>query len=418
MTEERALVLCHTEAGLRAAAWLARRGVAVRLLCTGPFPVSMGAPVALAGPEEPLTTWFGPLAEVTPSLALQVGGRALAVPRRKRDLLQAVDGSRGALVRYLVGRALRPADTAMEWTSRWLGTAAWDHALGPWLTKRMGGPAARAPAGAAWRLFGRGDGDGWWAPARDGTQRAFAWVDEVIEAGGEALEEVAVEGLEVDEGRVLAVLTEFGREHIPGRLVTDLSPGQLARWLPEEAGLDRAELMSWPVADRVDVRLPVAVSDARPWSQWVCDDRKPLVTVRRAWEAPGVPSRDEVVAELVLGAGDTFADRSEAALGQLAATLLDGIAEVTGPPRAVVRHRGVVPRPIPRSEAQWPEVARRYQSLGILPVGEGGLGLPMALRDEWSHLDAAYDGAVVATLRDRLLTHGAPEEPWVLMGEA
>ena len=132
MTDDRALVLCRTEAGIRAAAWLAHQGVAVRLLCTGSFPTSLGTPQAFRGPRDRLGTVLGQLIDVAPSTALWIGPEVVDAPRRKRDLLAAVGaGGPGGIGRYLAGRALRPSDTAMEWVCRWLGAATWDEALGP-----------------------------------------------------------------------------------------------------------------------------------------------------------------------------------------------------------------------------------------------------------------------------------------------
>jgi len=418
MNDDRALVVCRTEAGVRAAAWLAHHGVAVRLLCTGPFPRPLGAGLAYRGRPEQLGTILGEVVDVRPSTALSIGSATIDAPRRKRDLLAAVGaGGPGGLARYVVGRALRPSDNAMEWVCRWLGAAVWDEAIGPWLAKRLGGPAARVPAGVAYGLFGRGDPEGWWAPGHSGSQRVSAWVDGVIEAGGEALEEVSIEEIEIEHGRIVAVVTEFGRELVEGRLITDLPPGELAALLPDAAGLDRVELSSWPLSDRVEVEVKVE-AEAHPWLRWVCTDRQRLASVRRGWGSAGEPRPDRLIAELVLPAGDAFHGADDAALGELATVLLDGLCTQVGSPLRVRRHRRVVSRSFPRVEEGWGELALRYQALGVLPVGETGWGLPHDLCDELALLERARDGAVVATLRQQLLGHGAPEEPWIAVGRA
>jgi len=59
------------------------------------------------------------------------------------------------------------------------------------------------------------------------------WQREVVlDAGGDVLTDVAVEGIEVEEGRVVSVLADYGWERVDGELWTDASPEQLAHWCP------------------------------------------------------------------------------------------------------------------------------------------------------------------------------------------
>jgi len=407
---DRAVVLCHTGAGLRAGAWLAEQGVAVRLLCTGPFPVH-GAQQVVRGPWSVVGPLCAERRQVEVRKGIWLRGRWWASPRRKRDLLRAAGAEGvGGLLGALADRLGR-TDDAESWVRMRLGSTAWEGGLGASLGQRLGGSLRGVPAGVAGAVFGRGEREPAWAVGRDGASHVEHLVDAVIEGGGEALEEVGVEGLEVEHGRVVAVHTEFGRELVPGPLFTDLAPWQLAPWLEGEL----AAPPQGPGALSVEVELPAAA--ALPYDVgWVLGERPPLVAVRAALDPSGCVRSDAVVAELRLPPFHPARRLDDRALASLARTLLDGMVELAPGPARVSRGPGpVVDGP---SAAAWRGLAEAYQRLGVVPLGPTGWQLPHRWADELASLALAADGAVTTTLRDALLRPGPPEEPWSLVSEA
>src|SRR5690606_957661 len=89
----------------------------------------------------------------------------------------------------------------------------------------------------------------------------------VLAAGGEVLEGVGIEQLELVDGRIAAVLTDVGREHVERLLFVDASPRTVGTWLPAEV-LDegwRFDLARLEGRQAAQVTLPVAGADALPW---------------------------------------------------------------------------------------------------------------------------------------------------------
>lgn len=408
MIGERALVLCRGVAGLEAAAWLASRGVAVRLLCLGALPEPLHWPVAYRGPASLVRPLAGSSRPTPVRRGVWVQGRMAPAPTRKRDLV-ALSGEAGW---WGLGAALfdrrHDGPSARAWGRGRFGATAFDRVLGPWLTQRTGVGARELPAGAARALVGRGDPDGWWRCA-EGAARRERWIDAIHEAAGEVLEDVGVEGVELDDGRLVALETEFGRELVEGALVTDLAPGALAALgLPVPAGGDAVDA----VEIELEVERPLEVDVL-----WVLGERPPLVALYAGHDAAGEPT-SSVVARMVLPLGHPAAAASDARLGHLARTLVDGIVTPLDAPHRVRRHPGSVAAPRRAEEAAWPERCRAYQRLGIQPVGEVAWQVPHAPGDALRPLALAMEGAVVATQRARLSPSGPPEEPWCLVSEA
>jgi hypothetical protein len=409
---DRAVVLCRTSSGLRAASWLARQGVAVRLLCTTRFPVDSG-PVVVAGVRSDVEEWLGPCADVRPKLEVWHGGRAHALPTRKRDVLAMVGGTGPlAMLSYAAGRAAPQGPTAEDWVTSWFGRPVWDRAVHGWLDHRLAGPGARSPAGVVRRLLGRGTHGGWWLPTNDGEERLAHAVASIHESSGEALEDVGVEGLEVENGRVVGVRTEFGLDHVDGPLYTDFTPAELSPLLGDGALL----APKTPMADRVLVEVRGSLV---PWAMLVLEPARGLVALSRSCAGSGgSPLPDRVVAEAIVGHVDPLFGADDATLGRAIRERLVGLLDGLGDVVRVVREPARVACPRPSAEAPWEALVHRYQSLGIQPLGETGFLLPMSRMDELGVLRGAQQGAVIQTQRESLLQQGAPEEPWSLLAEA
>jgi hypothetical protein len=395
---DRAVVWAHRPEGLAAAAWLAGRGVSVRLLCAGAFPERLAPPSTVRGPWSAVAPWTGERRHALPRLGVFAGGALHPAPRRKRDLWALLGATGlGAWAGALLDRT-GGDDDARSWVRTRLGSAAYDRGLDGFLQQRLGGAPHRLPGGLARTLLGRRLDEAWALP--DASERTQRWVDAVIEAGGEALEEVVVHGADVEAGRWEALQTEFGRERLEGPLVTDATPGQLAA-LVESAPFDRP-----PRADLVEVRLPT--DGALPYDRvWVLGRRPPLLQVHRSGD-------HHVVAELVLPVEHPAHGAAPAVHESLARTLLEGIVEVSAGEAVVRRHAEAVARPRPDA---WRARDAAYQRAAIVPVGDAAWGVPLGLGDLAAQLELLVDGAVVATQRQHLLAAGPPEEPWCLVGE-
>ena len=400
---DRAVVLCRTAAGMRAATWLAQRGVAVRVLCTTPS-VPTDELSLVAGPKDAVASLVGPVEAVEPALLLWHDGRAVTLPQTKRGLATVVQGRTGSALGSLALGRFHRGPTAEDWVRRWLGGRVWTDAVHGWLDHRLAGPAARAPAGVARRLLGGSTEGGWWRPLWDGAERTERRVGRILDSGGEVLEAVAVEALEVEHGRLVCLQSEFGFEPLDGPLITDLPPAELMALVEEE---ERAFAPTPPLGDRVRVEVDGTIpADAI----LVLDGSRQLLRLVR--------SEGGVVAEAVVAPGEQLYSAAHAQLGEAIRDRLDGMVLRMGAVRHVQRQPRCITCPRPSAEAPWDRLVHRYAALGVVPVGESGWLLPLRLSDELAQLEALSRGAVVATQRASLLEDGPPAEPWSLLVQA
>ncbi len=395
---DRAVVLCRTAAGMRAATWLAQRGVAVRVLCVEAELPTEEVAIA-AGEREGLEILLGPVDAAEPSLAVWHGGRVHPLPRRKRDLARMSDGGGAGLVGLLAAR-LHSGPTAEDWVRRWFGGATWTEAVQGWLDHRLAGPSARAPAGVARRVLGGAARGGWWRPRWGGVERAERRTGCILDAGGEVLVDVAVDGLEVEHGRIVGVRSEFGFEPVDGPLYTDLPPAELTALLDERG---RPVAPHPPMGDRVRALVEGRL---RGQGMLVLDGARRLIQLARAHDGHGV------VADIVLAPGEPLFDATDTQIGEALRPRLDGLVEDLGSVRSVRREARRIACPRPSAEAPWEALVHRYAALGVQPVGETGWLLPVSIADELALLEHAAAGAVVATQRQEWLRDGAPLEPW------
>lgn len=379
MKLERAVVLSGGAAGLRVSAWLARRGVAVRHLGIGPVPIDTVWPSVVVGQRSVLQPWTGRLIDVSGPRRLLHRGALVELSGRRRDLVRQVGGSWVGLTRDLRPRR-RPATTLGEWGVRRYGASTWDALLRPLLTKRLGTGCDPLPAALAGLLIAPSGARGW-APALGASEVAGAQQEAVLSAGGEPLQEVSVDGIEVEGGRIVSVMTEFGREHVDDVLYTDLPPARIAAWLPEGAlsPADREALDALPTEARTILTLEVDAAGL-PWEIWVPDPDSPVIQLRRAFGRPGEPRPDRLHVHLkgALSQPEALA---------LAQQVVAPLAEVEGP-------AGVVQHSVP--VVSWAEAGqralRRLSALGVVGVGADALHLPLSLTHE-ARLAAAWAAA-------------------------
>jgi hypothetical protein len=410
---DRAVVLASSVAGLRAGSWLAERGVAVRWLGLGPLPVPTPWPPALRGRPAELEPLVGGVSEVRPVRALLVDGALHDVPRRRRDLLR-LGGPPGPadLVRWALARLGR-ADSLEGWCAAHLGPVFTRRIALPYAASRLGGPAGLLAAGQGSALFGREDA-GWQAPEADPEAWAEGRREAMLDAGGEVLEDVEVGSFEVDEGGVVAVHTEFGRELVDELVFVDLEPARLLSLLPAEAvpaGLHR-ELARLPAAGEVVVELHGAAS-ALPWVVHVADAARPGFRVFRPADAPGVPSPHRVQVQLAALADDpVWLDDSAA--GAAALRTVRGLVDDATVHR-IERSAGALIRCAPAAEAALDRALQAWGPLGLVPVGPRALHAPLDLEDEATWLTLVTSGTSPQQARRTLLKPGARGHPWTLV---
>jgi hypothetical protein len=380
------VVLAEGLEGLRASAWLASQGVAVRHLCVGPIPAPDTEPL-LAGERGRLEPFLGPLraTDTRPGLHLHAG--FVPVPGRRRDVAQLAGlGPFGLVREWWSGERRLPRDLG-SWGRQTFGPTAWDVLVAPLVEARLGPDVDGLHRGLGPLLASRPDGP-WWVPEIGGEACVARWTRAVRAADGEVLDDVGVAGLEIEHGRIVAVLTDHGREHA-GTLVSDLGPERLGPWLPQVA-LDTLPAC----ADLVEVAFGSRGGSLPP------------VVYTRASRV--LAAHDRIRVTLV---GDGFTSWADEPLAERATVAAAGLGE--GPPLAVVRRPRQVPRPAPSTEGAAYRWLARLALLGVLPVGPRALLVPMGLRDEVDTTVAVLDRVPPVEVRGGRLGL-VPSRPWVL----
>jgi len=154
---------------------------------------------------------------------------------------------------------------------RWQLEALWGPALpiaegglqqGEWAQDRVLPPTVRKRDRLA-RIFGLVQQPPWRVPAQGAAALPKRWIDAVLDKGGEVLDGVAIEGFDVEDGRVTAVQTDHGREHVLGRLFVDAPIDDVAEWV--ELPVDAEQVDALTPAHRIQVTLKIDSVDVLPW---------------------------------------------------------------------------------------------------------------------------------------------------------
>jgi hypothetical protein len=383
-------IVGSTGAAMRAAFWLALQGAEVRWLrpgangdipwdfCAWPVPASLPLPGLGRGTVVDSTAL---------PRALCLGGREWSLPLRRRaavELVGRVAASdwlwarlEGGLAGWMGSR--RRLATAREELLRAVGPSVYGAVYRPYWIKRWGADPSDLPANLAEWLHGRSSPERWWVPADDEA----ACVEAIRDAGGDVIDGVHIEALEVEAGRVVAVQSDVGREVLDAELLHDLPPHQIAALLPvgfADAEFSR-ELRSLRSVHAVEVIA--ATSSPTPFFVRHIVDASCL-----AWRIvdpshlPGGPQRHVAVtahcsSDDPLWLGD---DRT------LAAAVLRGVQRWVpledDPVVAVRRTPYAVPVPSGHAHREW--VRRRDALLraGIVGIGSRGAHQPLTCADE------------------------------------
>jgi len=394
------VVLASGHEGLCAAAWLSSLGRAVRVLFAGPIAAGPVEPV-LAGEVGRLDPVLGPTRPTDARPTLLWKGQVVGVPRRRREIASLC----GAGVVRLAGELWR-ADRRLPrdlggWGERRLGRTGWHDVLKPLLAASLGGDPGPLHRGLGPLLACRPDGP-WRAPARGARETIAAWIETVRATGGEVLDEVRITAVEIENGRVAAVMTDHGREHA-ATLVSDLDAPRMASLLPPDP-LSDADPSALDYADEVHVEL-VAPNDLPPVVLSVNAAR-----IRRALQDGGVLSPDRVWVTL---AGAGFAALDDEAIGVVARGAVPSPIAVAAR-SAVVRVARGIPRPAPATEGLVFRWLRGLAALGVLPIGPRALYVPMFARDVVDTTVAVLDEVSPVAVRGGRLGL-TPVRPWMLV---
>lgn len=167
---------------------------------------------------------------VTPRRRAWTGRALLDLPLDPFDAARAIGRRRFAADAFAAvfarigagdGSSLADAHRARlgrRWTARWCAG---------WLAARFGAaPEALSAAVAS----ARPTGDRWVWPLADAERTTS---DAVWRGGGDVGEALFVEAIEIADGRVVAIATEAGREHVDGLVFVDADPGEVDGWHPD-----------------------------------------------------------------------------------------------------------------------------------------------------------------------------------------
>ncbi len=412
---ERALVLARGAAGLRAGSWLAAQGASVRWIGLEGLPSAPPSLLAVSGEAHGLTQLLGPVVDTRPRLGLWFDGRVVDVPRRRRDLHGLCgEPSLGGVLRWAVARARGGRDdTLAGWCRAELGPVPTERIALPLASTRLGGDAEQLAARQALRLFGGGMAGGWWAPTGDTGDWADGRREAILDGGGEVLENVAIESLEVEDGRVVAVHTEFGRELVDGVVHTDLPPAEVLELLPADAipaGL-RQQVAELPAAHRIEVTVSVEPV-ALPWVLNIVRGPMGVSRITRVPDAPGMPRPDSLIVEIVAQSDDPAWTDDDVAAGR-AVDALRRLAVVRSMSPVVHREARSVPRCTAAAEATTGRLLEVWDRLGIVPVGETALHSSLTIYDESVWLSLAPGGLRAA--RRALAPTGRRRTPWTFV---
>ena len=288
-----------------------------------------------------------------------------------------------------------------DWAVSRLGREVAETVCAPYARARFAAEPAELMAYTGFWLHGRGAPEGWVVSALAPSERNARRRAAILDAGGDIVDGVTVEEIEVEDGRVTAVLTDQGREHAD-RVVVDARPADVAAWLPDEV-VDppwQHDLTHLHHAHAAQVTLPARCA-VLPWALHVVDPARPFHRLTRPGLLPGGAHLvDHVTAHLTLDPADPLWSGSDDALVQAVRAGLEGIATPLEGQAIVQRFPWAVPQ---LDLAGHPCLKRRIEAwdrLGILAVGSRA-----TMRSEELALEAAFlaDVEEAEPRKDRVL---------------
>ena len=413
---ERAVVIGSTPAALRAAAFLADRGIAVRYLGVSGQPHGLGGgpafdPGIVAAPDTESSAglarvWksVAPVRDASASQGLLVRDTVWDLPLSRPDIFrvfppqvaqQIVSGVAGSRLAQRVGSLTslgREERTYAQWVQHRFGDVVYEQLHGPYARKRFATDAEHLSAPTAYKVHGHPNQDEPLLARGHGVDEARAHqLAAILAAGGEILAGVEVQGLEVADGRVVAVMTDSGREHVDGLLVTDATPHTVHGWLPEGTPSERWALDIAQMTYVNEVQVTVPARSSLPQALHVADAALPFWKLTRFGLLPGEDRwKDTVTAHLTLRSDDPLWTGSDAALVDRVKSALGGLAEVSTGEVSVQR---LPEHQLVNEHVTQLCIMRRldeYDSLGILGVGSrGAMRLTDIIQEQ-----ALVDGAV------------------------
>ncbi len=352
----------------------------------------------------------GPLtSKDTRRRAVAVGGSVLPLPLRITDVprvfgREALPSVGQDFIERRVRNALVPLTgegqeerTYRQWVERRMGHAAYLHAYADYAERRWGASGEGLAVGLA-RLHHNPHGAPELVPAEGRHESMHAAAVGLIEAnGGEVRVGVAVKGLKVEEGRVVAI--RVGRRNIPvdGQVWVARPHSVVAEWLGDALGLGpRTDAAALKTLDRVQVAFEVEA--ALPVDEiHVLDKDAPAFRITQVFGSgftavfhanvePGQPAPDP---SLFLALGESLGLR------------------LKGETARLERLKDWVPVWTPMIHTRLRRLALAYTALGVVMVGRRGSFSPIDLGTELA-VAAHYARATVPDQREMLRTVFAP----------
>jgi hypothetical protein len=373
----------------------------VRVLCRGPLPALAVLDPVVAGEAGRLDPVLGPTRPTEARPVLCTRGQLVPMPRRRREVAALVGVGVGRLAAEL-WRGHRGVPRDLDaWGAERFGPSGWSGLVRPMIGSALGGEPGPLHRGLGPLLTCRPAGP-WHAPTRGARETVARWVETVRAAGGEVLDDVHVSALEMEAGKVAAVMTDHGRERV-ARLVTDWAVPRTAALLPPDEASD-SETSTLPHVDLVHVEL-LARNELPP----LVISGGIATRIRRAVLDGGALSPDRVWVTL---AGPALARELDETLGRRARDAVEAPIP-SGVPGAIVRVEDGGPLPRPSTEGAVHRWLLRLATFGVWPVGPRALYVPLLTRDLVDTTVAVLDGVPPAAVRGGRLGL-TPARPWVL----
>jgi hypothetical protein len=314
------------------------------------------------------------------SAAVWLDGRVHPLPLGIADVVRAF-GARGAegvvsaRLRTRFGRTLAlggEARSYADWVAQRLGREVLSTLHSPYATARFGLSPEGLSAQLAYETHCR----------QPGRRLAFAMgpdqlrqhlIDRILEAGGEVLEDVEVDEIEVADGTVVAVQTNHGREHVEGTLFVDAPLQEIAMWLPTPlvAGWE-FDLSRLQHRHGLEVTLN-APTEALPFELHLIGLRAWKLT-RRGLLPGWASSIGTVTAHLTLTEHDPLWLAPDGEVGEVVGADLSRVVSVSGLVDVGRRPNAVPVRSLPAVAAH----RRRRSACGLLGIRLIGQGLHRA----------------------------------------